>query len=114
MAERIPGQSLFHLLDHHNLNNELDRDLKTVGIEKHLPDGKLVLHSFRHGGTTELLKSGVSVLLVQRLGGWRSLDQISRVYSHLMPRRDREEIDRVFSQHRVAGKLTQTESSKGT
>ena len=114
MAERIPGQRLFHLLDHHNLNNELDRDLKAVGIEKHLPDGKLVLHSFRHGGTTELLKSGVSVLLVQRLGGWRSLDQISRVYSHLMPRRDREEIDRVFSQHHVAGKLTQTESSKGT
>ena len=114
LAEHIPGQRLFHLLDHHNLNNELDRDLKAVGIEKHLPDGKLVVHSFRHGGTTELLKGGVSVLLVQRLGGWRSLDQISRVYSHLMPRRDREEIDRVFSRHNVAAKSTQTEPVTST
>ena len=114
MAEHIPGQSLFHQMDIRSLNSWLDRDLMTVGIKKHLPDGKLVVHSFRHGGTTELLKSGVSVLLVQRLGGWRSLDQISRVYSHLMPRRDREEIDRVFSRHHVVEKSTQSESGKGT
>jgi integrase len=114
MAESIPGQRLFHRLDRYNLNDELDRDLKTVGIEKYSPDGKLVIHSFRHGGTTELLKSGVSVLLVQRLGGWKSLDQISKVYSHLIPRRDREEIDRVFNRKQTDSKLPQVESVKDT
>ena len=105
--EAIPGKRLFHQLDCFNLNDELDKDLKACGIEKHSPDGKLVLHSFRHGGTTALLQAGVSVILVQRLGGWSSLDQISKTYAHLIPRKDREAIDEVFGKMRTQSKANQ-------
>jgi hypothetical protein len=55
-----------------------------------------MIHGLRHGGATEMLEKGVSVLLVQRMGGWRSLQVLSKHYAHLSPIRSRKEIDNVF------------------
>jgi integrase len=90
------GVPLFHsmhgLINHHSFR----RDLKAAGIPRDNERGRAVTHSLRHGGTTELLEKGVSVLLVQRMGGWRSLRVLAKHYAHLSPIRSRKEIDNVF------------------
>ena len=87
---------LFHSISGLNIHHMFRRDLKTSGIEHETERGIAVVHSLRHGGTTELLEKGVSVLLVQRMGGWKTLRVLSKHYAHLSPIRSRSEIDKVF------------------
>ena len=90
------GAPLFHKLLTINLNTNFWADLKKAGIPRETEEGMAVIHSLRHGGTTELLSKGVSILLVQRMGGWKSLSMLSKHYAHLSPVRSRKEIDSVF------------------
>ena len=90
------GVPLFHKLLTLNLSTRFWADLKKAGIPRETEEGMAVIHSLRHGGTTELLNKGVSILLVQRMGGWASLQVLSRHYAHLSPVRSRKEIDSVF------------------
>lgn len=71
-------------------------DLKAAGIPLETIDGVAVFHSLRHGGATEMLMKGVDILLVQRMGGWKSVSMLARHYAHLSPVRDRAKIDDVF------------------
>lgn len=71
-------------------------DLPAAGIPRVTDEGVAVIHSLRHGGATELLKRGVSVLLVQKLGGWKSTQMLQNNYAHLSPVQQRSEIDRAF------------------
>jgi integrase len=87
---------LFHSISGLNIHHMFRRDLKSSGIEHETERGIAVVHSLRHGGTTELLEKGVSVLLVQRMGGWKTLRVLSKHYAHLSPIRSRGEIDKVF------------------
>jgi integrase len=44
----------------------------------------LSFHSCRHGFATELLRSGVDVKTVARLGGWASAMQVLTTYAHAL------------------------------
>jgi len=90
------GAPLFYKLLTINLSTNFWADLKKAGIPRETEEGMAVIHSLRHGGTTELLSKGVSILLVQRMGGWKSLAILSKHYAHLSPVRSRKEIDSVF------------------
>ena len=90
------GVPLFHKLLTINLNTNFWADLKRAGIPRETEEGMAVIHSLRHGGTTELLSKGVSIILVQKMGGWKSLSMLSGHYAHLSPVRSRKEIDSVF------------------
>ena len=96
IAECPAGVPLFHKLLTINLNTNFWADLKRAGIPRETEEGMAVIHSLRHGGTTELLSKGVSIILVQKMGGWKSLSMLSRHYAHLSPVRSRKEIDSVF------------------
>lgn len=91
-----PRLPIFHQMLGLNMHHCFSRDLKAAGIPQENERGRAVIHSLRHGGTTELLEKGVSVLLVQRMGGWRSLRVLAKHYAHLSPIRSRNEIDKVF------------------
>lgn len=90
------GAPLFHKLLTLNLSTRFWADLKKAKIPRKNHEGVAVIHSLRHGGTTELLSKGVSILLVQRMGGWASLRVLSKHYAHLSPVKSRKEIDSVF------------------
>lgn len=96
LKECPAGQTVFHLINDNNLHKLFNSDLELANIPRLTSEGKLVIHSLRHGGATELLEKGVSVLLVQRMGGWKSLSMLSKHYAHLSPVRSRKEIDSVF------------------
>ena len=80
------------------LHRQLQLDLAAAGIAKRSPGGLACFHSFRHGGASHLLKNGVSAHLVQRLGGWQSLEMLERTYSHLTSMDGRDAIRAVFEQ----------------
>lgn len=71
-------------------------DLQAAGIPFETMEGLAVFHSLRHGGATEMLLKGVDILLVQRMGGWKSVAMLSKHYAHLSPVRDRAKIDEAF------------------
>lgn len=96
ISECPSGVPLFHCMGSLNIHHMFKRDLKAAGIPHETERGIAVVHSLRHGGTTELLEKGVSVLLVQRMGGWKTLRVLSKHYAHLSPIRSRREIDSVF------------------
>lgn len=45
---------------------------------------RLTFHSCRHGFATKLLQDGVSVVMVAKLGGWASPQQVLSTYAHAM------------------------------
>ena len=61
----------------------LQSDLRDAGIPFVTTEGRFDFHSFRHSGATHFLTRGVSPLVVARLGGWASLEMLSRRYGHL-------------------------------
>ena len=73
------------------------RDLKRAGVAETMRGEKATMHSLRHTGAAMLIKAGVSLLVVQKLGGWKSLDMLSRVYSHLSPLDARAVVSAVFN-----------------
>lgn len=82
---------------HAQLNEmAFDKDLKKAGIEKETPEGTASFHCLRHSGATELLKAGVSTLVVQKMGGWKSLEMLAKHYAHITPMDGRHLIDEVF------------------
>lgn len=97
IAETPAGVPLFHALKSNIINWHFDRDCANADIPKQNHEGLLVIHSLRHGGATELLKAGVSILLVQKMGGWKTLRMLQESYAHLSPVQTRMGIDAVFS-----------------
>ena len=91
-----PGKFIFRKINECNLSAFFAEDLQAAGIPRENEDGRLVVHSLRHGGATELLQRGVSVVLVQRMGGWKNPMVLLKHYAHLSPVRDRKEIDAIF------------------
>jgi len=62
--------------------------IKRAGIEP------LTFHCCRHGFATGLLRRGVDVVTVAKLGGWKSPQHVFQTYGH--PRDDRTLTDRLF------------------
>lgn len=95
--ETPSGVPLFGHFTSNIINWHFINDCKSAGINRVNHEGTLVIHSLRHGGATELLKAGVSILLVQRMGGWKNLKMLENHYAHLSPVQDRAGIDLVFN-----------------
>ena len=96
-AECTTGGKLFVGAQKGSFSVNFDTDLESAGIEKLNADGVACFHSLRHGGTTHLIRSGVPMVLVQRMGGWQNLNILAKHYSHLSPVTDREQIDRAMA-----------------
>lgn len=62
---------------------KIHAELAKVPVETE--DGKLVFHSLRHGGASHLHSRGVDLLLIARMGGWKSLRMLQTRYSHTTP-----------------------------
>jgi integrase len=59
-----------------------DRSWRRACVRAGIP--VLSFHSCRHGFATELLRKGVTIADVARLGGWRSRTQVLLTYGHAM------------------------------
>lgn len=77
-------------------NYAWEKDLAAAGIPKVTPEGAALFHGLRHSGTTALVRAGVSLEVVRKMGGWQSLEMLARHYSHLEPLEVRELVDKVF------------------
>lgn len=53
-----------------------DKTIEAAGIEK------LSFHSCRHGFATGLLRAGIDVMTVAKLGGWKSAQHVFLTYGH--------------------------------
>lgn len=62
--------------------------IKAAGIER------LTFHCCRHGFATGLLRRGVDVMTVAKLGGWKSAQHVFQTYGHA--RDDKTLTDRLF------------------
>lgn len=66
------------------LSRVLNPALKAAGIEKVGTDGKVIhLHSLRHTFATKLVKSGVPMMVAQKLMGHKSIKMLAEVYAHI-------------------------------
>lgn len=97
LAKESETGRLFEKVMRNNFSLTFDADLLAAKIPKNTTDGIASFHSLRHGGTTHLIRSGVPMVLVQRMGGWQSINILAKHYSHLTPISDREQIDRAMS-----------------
>lgn len=96
IQERGPGAAIFGGFFRPTQAGYFRGDLEKAGIPYENIEGIAVIHSLRHGGATEMLLKGVDILLVQRMGGWKSVAMLAKHYAHLSPVRDRAKIDEAF------------------
>ena len=71
-------------------------DLARAGLPRKNAEGVLVFHSLRHSGATHLVKKGLPLHLIQRIGGWSSLSVLTARYSHLCAQNGRELLAAAF------------------
>ena len=71
-------------------------DLARAGLPRKNAEGVLVFHSLRHSGATHLVKKGLPLHLIQRIGGWSSLSVLTVRYSHLCAQNGRELLAAAF------------------
>jgi integrase len=74
--ERVPGRPVFWYRSPDDLDVAWDRVIERAGIKRLTP------HSCRHGFATDLLRAGVDVVTVAKLGRWRSPELVLRTYGH--------------------------------
>lgn len=73
---RSPDDKVFGGVDRHSVWRQWKRAVERAGIEYMSP------HSCRHGFATGLLRAGVDVVTVAKLGGWKSAAQVLATYGH--------------------------------
>ena len=96
MAEVQPGEPIFINSGVRGSVHFWIADLKAAKIEHTTGEGTASPHSLRHTGATMLVKAGVSLLLIQKLGGWSSLKELAETYAHLAPEDARGAVAAVF------------------
>ena len=74
--ERIRNRPVFWFRHPDDLKWHWRDTIKAAGIKRLSP------HSCRHGFATDLLRKGVDVVTVAKLGRWKSADQVLRTYGH--------------------------------
>ena len=75
---------------------QFDADLRRAGLPKKTAEGVLCFHSLRHSGATHLVKKGLPLHLIQRIGGWSSMSMLTARYSHLCAQDGRELLAAAF------------------
>jgi integrase len=86
---RVPGRGVFVYQHPDDLVKAWDAAIKAAGIKRLTP------HSCRHGFATGLLRRGVDVVTVAKLGGWKTPAQVFKTYGHA---RDDRKITDVLTQ----------------
>jgi integrase len=98
LVAEADGRPLFWRIQTINDRVRWAKDIKAAGIPHETDEGLAVFHSLRHGGATHLAKKGVSILLIQKMGGWKSIRMLEK-YTHIQPIDAREAIDAAFSKN---------------
>ena len=75
----------------HMRQNQARRVYKKILKEAKLPDRRL--HDTRHSYASLMLKNGASLDYVRRMLGHSDIGMTSNVYGHLMPDRDRTQVN---------------------
>ena len=74
--ERVPGRAVFWYRDPSGIKRPWLATIKFAGIDHLSP------FSCRHGFATDLLRKGINVMDVAKLGRWKSAQQVLRTYGH--------------------------------
>lgn len=74
--ERVNGRPVFWYEHPDNLKPSWNATIKAAGITRLTP------HCCRHGFATDLLRKGVDVVTVAKLGRWKSAEQVLKTYGH--------------------------------
>jgi integrase len=74
--EHVNGRPVFWYDHRDNLKSAWKATIEAAGIEPLTP------HCCRHGFATDLLRKGVDVITVAKLGRWKSAEQVLRTYGH--------------------------------
>lgn len=87
-GERKPSEPVFGYTNRHTPDQQWETVVRRAGIER------LTFHACRHGFATALLRAGVDVTTVAKLGGWKTPALVLSTYGHASE--DRTLADRVF------------------
>lgn len=82
---------IFHRKGTHMKQNQARRVFKRTLVEAKLPEHRL--HNTRHTYASMMLKNGASLDYVKRMMGHTDIAMTSNVYGHLMPDRDRTQVN---------------------
>lgn len=74
--ERVNGRPVFWYEHPDNLKPAWNATIIAAGITRLTP------HCCRHGFATDLLRKGVDVVTVAKLGRWKSAEQVLKTYGH--------------------------------
>jgi integrase len=97
--KRERGRNVFWYAAQSSVKWQWSRSIKRAGIER------LSLHSCRHGFATALLRAGVDVVTIAKLGRWKSPEHVFKTYGHANE-------DRTLTDLISGTKLTQPEIQK--
>lgn len=70
------GKKPFNFAGHSSALKAWEATIKRAGIEP------LTFHSCRHGFATGLLRAGIDVVTIAKLGGWKSPAHVFKTYGH--------------------------------
>jgi integrase len=74
--ERMPGRNVFGYQHPDDIWRAWEGAIKKAGIKRLTP------HCCRHGFATGLIRAGVDVVTVAKLGGWKNVTQVLKTYGH--------------------------------
>jgi integrase len=74
--DRVPNRPVFWYRNNRAVERAWNVTIKLAGIKKLSP------HCCRHGFATDLLRKGVDVVTVAKLGRWKSAAQVLATYGH--------------------------------
>lgn len=89
-----------------SVQSMLERACLKAGIPYGRAKGGLTFHALRHTGATRLVERGVSLRIIQELGGWQSLRQLER-YAHP------SEAAKLAAVELIGSRLTPAQKRKG-
>lgn len=89
---KVP-EIVFHYNGIHMRQNQARRVFKRVLSKAELQDHRL--HDTRHSYASMMLKDGASLDYVKRMLGHADISMTSNIYGHLMPNRDRTQVNRL-------------------
>lgn len=95
--ERAPGRTVFRYTAHCSADKSWRAAIKRAKI------APLSFHSCRHGFATALLRAGIDVVTIAKLGGWKTPQHVLQTYGHASD-------DATLTERIIGTDLTQRES----
>jgi integrase len=91
---KVEGRGVFVYQHPDDIGKAWEGAIKAAGIKRLTP------HSCRHGFATGLLRRGVDVMTVAKLGGWKTAAQVFKTYGHAL---DDRKLTDVLTQNEHSG-----------